>query len=108
MIVLFIFRSETTRLYYFVYENGALVHPSTVTPPDTVVMETLLSQRVSGLVFYDGFLKIRYRFHFDLFMMGPVNDADRGRLTVAIHDIWKNNVKGLYLWQVLVYSPGEV
>ena len=95
--MLFIFRAETTRLYYFVYKNGALVHPSTVTPPDTVVMETLLSQRVSGLVFYDGFLKIRYRFHFDLFMMGPVNDADGGRLTVAIHDIWKNNVKGLYL-----------
>ena len=88
-------RSETTKLYYFVYVNGVLVHPSTVIPPDRVVMETGLSQGLPGLVFYGGFLKIRYRFHFDLFMMGPVYDNDRASLTQAIHDVWKDTVKGL-------------
>ena len=86
-----------TRLYYFVYANGALVHPSLVTAPDMEVVEIEVTQRLSSLVFYDGRLKIRYRFHFDLFIMGEVYDNDRVSLTLAMHDIWRDTVKGIEL-----------
>ena len=85
---------ETRKIYYFLNKNGALVSPSRVNAPDNFVMELRLRQRLPNLKFYDGFTKIRYRFKFDVCMTGAAFEGDTASLTLGIHDVWKESVKG--------------
>lgn len=74
--------------------NGTFLDPAGVTPPEDIVVQSSIETGVSGVIIYDGFLKRRYRFHYELLMDDYVYKENISDFNLAIQEIWTKNKPG--------------